>query len=108
MQARIKQDARYGALNFFSGVEFVKSEWRTVPAGCEKQATENDYLETRAGEPYNVVEIVPPQATEPDVVAEVVEVPSPVEIAQTVNTAQASVFPKSTGNGSGRSRRGGK
>jgi hypothetical protein len=32
MQAKIKQTSRYGTASLFSGVEFVKHEWRTVPA----------------------------------------------------------------------------
>lgn len=53
MQARIKQDARYASLSFFSGVEFTKSEWRDVPTGREFEAVNNDYLETREGAAVN-------------------------------------------------------
>jgi hypothetical protein len=49
MQAKIKQTSRYGMASLFSGVEFVKREWRTVPAGFEEQARENPLLEIREG-----------------------------------------------------------
>lgn len=49
MQAKIKQTSRYGRANFFSGVEFVKFEFRPVPAGFEEQARENEMLEVREG-----------------------------------------------------------
>jgi hypothetical protein len=49
MQAKIKQTSRYGTASLFSGVEFVKHEWRTVPAQYEDQARKNDLLEIREG-----------------------------------------------------------
>jgi hypothetical protein len=49
MQAKIKQSSRYGTASLFSGVEFVKHEWRTVPAQYEDQARKNDLLEIREG-----------------------------------------------------------
>lgn len=47
MEAKVKQSARYGIVMAFSGVEFVKYEWRAVPAGFEAQAERHELLETR-------------------------------------------------------------
>lgn len=49
MQARVKQSSRYGRISAFSGMEFVKHEWRRVPTIHEKSARENEYLEIREG-----------------------------------------------------------
>jgi hypothetical protein len=49
MQAKIKQSSRYGTASLFSGVEFVKHEWRPVPAQYEDQARGHDLLEIREG-----------------------------------------------------------
>ena len=47
MQARVKPDARYSAILALSGLEFIKAEWRAVPAGKEAEALRNQYLECR-------------------------------------------------------------
>ncbi len=49
MQARIKQSSRYGTAQLFSGLEFVKHEWRQVPAQFEEQARKHELLEVREG-----------------------------------------------------------
>jgi hypothetical protein len=96
MQARIKKNARYPTLNFFSGVEFVKSEWRPVPPGREEEARANDWLEVAdevpvaresgVAVPPTITEPAPPKSIEPAVdVRAVVEV-SPEVV--TLNTAK--------------------
>lgn len=45
MQARVKQDYRYKSIVALSGQEYVKSEWRSVPADREKEAARHPFLE---------------------------------------------------------------
>jgi len=47
MEARVSQSSRYGNITAFSGREYVKYEWRTVPAGFEEEAEKNPYLEIK-------------------------------------------------------------
>lgn len=103
MQARIKQDARYGVLSFFSGHEFTKREWRDVPAGHEAEAQANEWLDTRDGEPIaaNVVEISAPAGVEPVIAAQA------VDVIETINTATNDA-PKETETAGRRNRHGGK
>ena len=82
MQARVKQDARYGIILAFSGVEFVKIEWREVPVGKEAEALRNQYLEVR--EPVVVIPIR--KRAEPKM----------VETPEQVFPGMGSVIPAST------------
>jgi hypothetical protein len=45
MLARVRQDYAAGAVMAFSGREYVRSEWREVPAGFEEQARNHELLE---------------------------------------------------------------
>lgn len=56
MNARVKQSSRYGTMTAFTGFEFVKYEWRPVPAGCEDEARKHLYLDVDEGK--NEVEAV--------------------------------------------------
>jgi hypothetical protein len=47
MLARVKQDYLAGAVTAFSGREYIRSEWREVPAGFEEQAKNHPLLETQ-------------------------------------------------------------
>ena len=47
MLARVKQDYTAGPVMAFSGREYVRSEWREVPAGFEEQAKSHPLLETQ-------------------------------------------------------------
>jgi len=47
MLARVKQDYLAGSVAAFSGREYVRSEWREVPAGFEKQAETHPFLDTQ-------------------------------------------------------------
>ncbi len=47
MEARVKQDYNAGPVTAFSGHEFIKSEWREVPAGFEEAARKHPLLDTR-------------------------------------------------------------
>lgn len=49
MQARVKQSSRYGSITAFSGIEFVKHEYRKVPTQYEAQAKTHELLEIREG-----------------------------------------------------------
>ena len=44
MLAKVKQESRYGIITAFSGVEFIKTEWREVPAGKEDEARAHPLL----------------------------------------------------------------
>jgi hypothetical protein len=47
MEARVNQSSRYGSIVAFSGREYVKYEWRVVPAGFELEAARHPYLEVK-------------------------------------------------------------
>lgn len=47
MLARVKQDYLAGSVTAFSGHEYVRSEWREVPAGFEEQAKNHPLLDTQ-------------------------------------------------------------
>ena len=47
MLARVKQDYLAGPVTAFSGREYVRSEWREVPAGFEEQAKNHPLLDTQ-------------------------------------------------------------
>lgn len=47
MEARVKQDNRYKVVTAFSGREYVKYEWRSVPAEYLVDAARHPYLELR-------------------------------------------------------------
>ena len=62
MQARVNPKSRYGRISAFSGLEYVKFEWRHVPPQFEASARQNEYLELREGKAEK--EIVTKQAEE--------------------------------------------
>jgi len=47
MEAKVKDSARFQTYVFFSGHEFVKGDWRPVPADSEAQARAEAVLEIR-------------------------------------------------------------
>jgi len=49
MLAKIKKNNRYGSAQLFSGHEFVKHEWRRVPAGFEDIAKGHQLLDVIEG-----------------------------------------------------------
>lgn len=67
MEARVNQSSRYGVIIAFSGREYVKYEWRLVPAGCEAEAERHPYLEIKpvelqeAGDDF----VIPPSYSDP-------------------------------------------
>lgn len=76
MEAKVKDSSRYRSIIAFSGREFVKGEWRSVPAGCEAEAMRNGYLETQE----KPVEVTPVEA-EAAPVAEQAEGEKAAEVA---------------------------
>jgi len=48
IEAQVKKDARWSIITACSGREFIKDEFRIVPAGMEAEAKANPFLETRA------------------------------------------------------------
>jgi hypothetical protein len=51
MEARVKSSHRWNTVIAFSGSEFVKGEWRQVPAGLEDAAQAPPFLDTREQAP---------------------------------------------------------
>lgn len=49
MQARVKADCHLGVVRACAGMEFVKDEWRNVPAEQEHDPPNNPFLEWRDG-----------------------------------------------------------
>lgn len=49
MKARVKPDYRYAVVTAFTGHEYIKAEWRDVPAGKECEALRHPHLEIDAG-----------------------------------------------------------
>lgn len=49
MLARVKQEYRWKTVNAFTGHEYVKYEWRNVPAGMEEQAKNHPDLDVKDG-----------------------------------------------------------
>ena len=47
MLARVKQDYTAGPVRAFSGREYVRTEWREVPAGFEEEARTHPLLDTQ-------------------------------------------------------------
>jgi len=69
MEAKVKSEHRWSNVTAFGGIEFVKSEYRKVPAGCEKEAQAHPFLEIKGKE---VAQVEEPVIAEP--AAEVLEV----------------------------------
>lgn len=49
MLAQVRQDYRWKTVNAFTGHEYVKYEWRNVPAGMEEQAKKHPDLVVKEG-----------------------------------------------------------
>ena len=47
MKARVNADCRWSTVTAFAGREYVKSEWRKVPDGCEEEAARHEMFDTR-------------------------------------------------------------
>ena len=50
MQATVKDSSPWKIITAFGGREYVRGEWRPVPAGCEEEAGRHPYLETNGHE----------------------------------------------------------
>lgn len=74
MNARVKSDHRWKSVTALSGVEFVKSEYREIPSGFEKEAQAHPFLEIEG-----VIEV----AETVEVIDEIVE-PVEIEIVETI------------------------
>lgn len=48
LEAMVNDKTRHSTVNAFSGHEYVRYEWRAVPAGFEAQAQAHPYLSVRA------------------------------------------------------------
>lgn len=58
--ARLKKDYKYHRAVLFSGREFVKAEWRRVPAEFEAQALSDERIETKKGKDEPMLESAEP------------------------------------------------
>lgn len=69
LEAKLKDSYYMNSIQLFSGREYVKGEWRPVPAGKEEQAQENDNLELRDSESaeVHVEELTEPKVEDPAV-----------------------------------------
>ena len=47
MKAKVKSDHRWKTVVAFSGIEYVKDEWRKVPPSMEKDAESHPHLEVQ-------------------------------------------------------------
>ena len=47
MEARVKSEHRWRNVIAFGGIEFIKAEYRLVPAGFEKEAQAHPFLEVK-------------------------------------------------------------
>jgi len=81
LEGKLKPEYRFNKIVIFSGCEFVKTDWRPIPAGMESAATRPEYFLELRIPPMEVAE--PVKVGRPKVVKEVVEkvvVPVPVEV----------------------------
>jgi len=77
MQAKVKQEYFLPSLIAFSGVEFIKKEWRPVPVGAEAEAEAHPNLDVREdGDLEDEVNIIMPETAD-DAPLEVVDVEEP-------------------------------
>ena len=77
MEAKVKQEHPWKEVTAFAGREYVKSEWRPVPAGKESAALVHPFLETRGNQKAAVAK------------AKTVELPADQTPANTTTTEQA-------------------
>lgn len=82
MRARVREDSRIKTVVAFGGQQYIRGEWRQVPAACEIEALTNPYLEIEPPEekaqPEEEPEAKPkaqPKAAEP-------ESPAPIKAAR--------------------------
>lgn len=61
MDAKVKSSYRWSTVTALGGLEFVKSEYRRVPAGFEKEAQAHPFLEIGGG---SVIEPKPEKTAE--------------------------------------------
>ena len=86
MRVRITSGARYSTVRLFAGMEFVKSEWRPVPAQYENEAMTSGWLEI---EPVPAP-VLPPAPIEPEPDPE----PEPIEPEPEPEPVKKSKKPK--------------
>ena len=70
MEAKVRSEHRWRNVTAFGGIEFVKSEYRPVPAGLEKEAQAHPFLEiktsvTVTNNLVNDVQVEEPVTAEP-------------------------------------------
>lgn len=69
-EAMVNEKTRHGTVIAFSGYEYVRYEWRRVPAGFEEQAEKHPHLDVRV---RNVTEEEIQEATEEQAVGAVTD-----------------------------------
>lgn len=74
MQAKLKDTYRFGrSMLAFNRNEYLKGEWRAVPAGYEKQAEAHEWLDVRE----DVIEETPVEPTADAILTEALEGETP-------------------------------
>ena len=70
MLARVKQTCRWNTVTAFAGREYIRNEWRRVPAGLEAEAQRHPMLDIDAGaQPEQVAPAVEPARTKDELKA---------------------------------------
>ncbi len=60
MDARVSGSSRWMTVTAFGGHEYIRDEWRVVPAGCEEEAMSHPFLEIMV--PDSVFAVLPEPA----------------------------------------------
>jgi hypothetical protein len=82
LEAIVNDKTRYGTVNAFSGMEYVRYEYRPVPAGFEDQARKHPYLTVRPRSKNALAEMVQPAPAQNPEAPEVIPAggaPAPVD-----------------------------
>lgn len=89
LEAKVKDELNIGPVAAFSGREYIRFEWRPVPAGCEAEARRHTMLDVReiATEaavmaPEHYLTEVPATAPEPVSTETAAPAPVPEEIPE--------------------------
>ena len=64
LEARVISSYNAGAVQAFSGREYIRTEWRLVPPGFEDEAKQNQLLETRPYVEGAAVELIMPDVSQ--------------------------------------------
>jgi hypothetical protein len=107
MEAKLKDLYRFNKVILFSGYEFIKTDWRPVPAGMEQEAALPEYfLELRVKPMEMAVEENPPKKIAVKLVAPV-EASAPEPLAEVAPKVEPEIVPEKETVPKSRGKRGG-